>query len=90
MLNGYMLATPAAVMDQAAAMQGPPFMQGMLQRIKHNPVCAAELTRQSTTRREKASIIKATCTKPYPFDTRNILKPGRITWRPGKYDQTNL
>ncbi len=31
------LAAPVAVMDQAAAMQGPPVMQSLLQRIKHEP-----------------------------------------------------
>ena len=36
-LNGYILAAPVAVMDQAAAMQGPPVMQSLLQRIKHEP-----------------------------------------------------
>ncbi len=36
-LNGYILAAPVAVMDQAAAMQGPPVVQSLLQRIKHEP-----------------------------------------------------
>ena len=31
------LAAPVAMMDQAAAMQGPPVMQSLLQRIKHEP-----------------------------------------------------
>ena len=35
--NRDILAAPVAVMDQAAAMQGPPVMQSLLQRIKHEP-----------------------------------------------------
>ena len=31
------LAAPVAVMDQAAAMQGPPVMRSLLQRIKYEP-----------------------------------------------------
>ena len=31
------LAAPVAVLDQAAAMQGPPVMQSLLQRVKHKP-----------------------------------------------------
>jgi hypothetical protein len=31
------LAAPVAMMDQAAAMQGPPVMQSLLQSIKHEP-----------------------------------------------------
>ena len=53
-------AAPVAVMSQAAAMQAPPVKQSLLQRIKHEPLCAARLTSQPTIRRENASMMKAT------------------------------
>ena len=56
----HVLAAPVAVMHEPAAMDGPPIMQRLLQRIEHEARCAVRLARQPTMRRAKASITKAT------------------------------
>lgn len=39
--NGYIVGAAVAMVDQAAAMLMPPFMQSLLQRVQHKPMRCA-------------------------------------------------
>ncbi len=81
------LPAPAAVMDQAAAMQGPPVMLGLLQRIKHEPRMrgAADASAGDPARsrvNDEGDIHKAG-----PGRDTGHFQAKRNAWRFGKCDQ---
>jgi hypothetical protein len=75
-------------MDQAAAMQGPPVMQSLLQRIKHEPRMRRTADAPADDPARKRVNDEGDIHKASPGRDTAHFQAKRNAWRLGKCDQT--